>query len=198
MYIEREKWKEDKRKGDKERESTGRSRGEERRGKSDSVMHPIWLTAHFQISRFGILPYWITQANANSALATKLLSLPFFWNIAWYTSIKKNRGDNGSCRRRHVGTLISANPNTIVLRKWGAKAEFYKKMMHQLTDPPGASSQMKRVERGRRDERGEKLKELDWTLVVRRVGTHLQTLRNRKGQRIGKVRGEEDGKWKQI
>jgi hypothetical protein len=57
---------------------------------------------------------------------------------------------------------------------------------------------MKRVERGRRDERGEKLKELDWTLVVRRVGTHLQTLRNRKGQRIGKVRGEEDGKWKQI
>jgi hypothetical protein len=45
---------------------------------------------------------------------------------------------------------------------------------------------MKRVERGRRDERGEKLKELDWTLVARRVGTHLQTLRNRKGAEGGK------------
>jgi hypothetical protein len=44
MYIEREKLKEGKRKGDKERESTVRSRGEERRGKSDSVTYVSHMT----------------------------------------------------------------------------------------------------------------------------------------------------------
>jgi hypothetical protein len=43
MYIEREEWKEDKRKGDTETESTGRSRGEERRGKSGFVMQLKYL-----------------------------------------------------------------------------------------------------------------------------------------------------------
>jgi len=43
MYIERVKWKEVKRKGEKKKENTGTGRGEERRGKSDSVTQLDYL-----------------------------------------------------------------------------------------------------------------------------------------------------------